>query len=1197
MRPRHSAPLTYRNMAARILLMVAGFFLAGAGAAIAFFVVNAIDAPGNNALAQAAVLAAPTSAQAADAGVSAVSMSWTNPAPQVAGTTYKVTASPGGASCTTGASSCQVDGLSAGASYSFVVEAVLDNWTSSTTSASFTTLGVATTSLPEGTYGTAYAMTLVAAGGSGGYTWALTGGTLPPWAHLNASTGVISGTSNSASTTSGLVFTATDSQGFSAASTSLALIVNTAPLTITASSGAMTYGGSPPVIAPSYSAFADGDTFGSLTTQPTCSTTANSLSSVAGSPYASSCSGAVDANYTITYVSGSVTVSKATLTVTASNTTSTYGSAPSVSPSYSGFVNSQNSSVVTTAPTCTSTVTATTVPGTYNGANTCSGGAATNYTLSFVAGNDTVGKATLTVTASNTTSTYGSAPSVSPSYSGFVNSQNSSVVTTAPTCTSTVTATTVPGTYNGANTCSGGAATNYTLSFVAGNDTVGKATLTVTASNTTSTYGSAPSVSPSYSGFVNSQNSSVVTTAPTCTSTVTATTVPGTYNGANTCSGGAATNYTLSFVAGNDTVGKATLTVTASNTTSTYGSAPSVSPSYSGFVNSQNSSVVTTAPTCTSTVTATTVPGTYNGANTCSGGAATNYTLSFVAGNDTVGKATLTVTASNTTSTYGSAPSVSPSYSGFVNSQNSSVVTTAPTCTSTVTATTVPGTYNGANTCSGGAATNYTLSFVAGNDTVGKANQTITFTSTNPSPVTPASPNYTPTASSSSGVSVSVTLDASSTGCTLTSGVVDFTAVGTCIVDANQSGNGNYNPAGQVQQSITVNAGSPSKIVFVSGPAFGDQSGNANLGPFTIQLQDQFGDAVNAGAGGVSIGLSGPTPTSSNSFSTTQNANGNSTLTVSIASGSSSTSFYWGYSGTGAKTISANPSGTLATIGQNVSIVATPGITTTSVPSATKTQTGYTTTLAETGGTAPLTWSVVNGSLPSTLSLDPSTGVISGNVSSTTTSQTFTVQVTDADSVSDTQILTLTVNAGQPSRQPPFRWPPKVSRAIRRPCPRPGGTSPLSWILASGSLPSGLSLSSVGVISGNVSATASSATFIVQVTDANGVSDTQSLILTVNAATPSITNLNPSSTTPNTGFSTKTLNVTITGTNFVSGATVAFNRVTGSDVSVNSVTFVSSTSLTVSISVDGSFSGGTGTFSVVVTNPGGLSSNGATFTT
>ena len=84
--------------------------------------------------------------------------------------------------------------------------------------------------------------------------------------------------------------------------------VTKAPLTVTASSTSMTYGGTVPTITPGYAGFVNGDSASSLTTQPTCSTTATSSSPVLGSPYVSSCGGAVDPNYTISYLGGSVTV-------------------------------------------------------------------------------------------------------------------------------------------------------------------------------------------------------------------------------------------------------------------------------------------------------------------------------------------------------------------------------------------------------------------------------------------------------------------------------------------------------------------------------------------------------------------------------------------------------------------------------------------------------------------------------------------------------------------------------------------------------------------------------------------------------------------------------------------------------------------------------------------------------------------------
>ena len=89
--------------------------------------------------------------------------------------------------------------------------------------------------------------------------------------------------------------------------------------------------------------------------------------------------------------------------------------------------------------------------------------------------------------------------------------------------------------------------------------------------------------------------------------------------------------------------------------------------------------------------------------------------------------------------------------------------------------------------------------------TVNRAPQTVAFTSTNPSPVIVGAPSYTPTTARGHSTSpVVISLDTDSTGCTLAIGMVHFTAPGRCVLDANQAGDGNYLPAPQVQQIITV---------------------------------------------------------------------------------------------------------------------------------------------------------------------------------------------------------------------------------------------------------------------------------------------------------------------------------------------------------------------------------------------------------
>ena len=84
-------------------------------------------------------------------------------------------------------------------------------------------------------------------------------------------------------------------------------------------------------------------------------------------------------------------------------------------------------------------------------------------------------------------------------------------------------------------------------------------------------------------------------------------------------------------------------------------------------------------------------------------------------------------------------------------------------------------------------------------------------------------------------------------------------------------------------------------------------------------------------------------------------------------------------------------------------------ITTTTLPNGTV-GVAYNQTLAATGGLTPYTWSISAGALPTPLTLNPTTGVISGtpNVAGTFN---FTVMVTDAATRTATRALSITVAA------------------------------------------------------------------------------------------------------------------------------------------------------------------------------------------
>src|SRR5205085_1987768 len=98
-----------------------------------------------------------------------------------------------------------------------------------------------------------------------------------------------------------------------------------------------------------------------------------------------SASGAVDADYAVSYVAGSLTVSAAALTITADDKSKTYGAGnPALTVSYSGFVNADTAASLTTAPSVTTTAMAASHAGAY--VITASGALDPDYTISYVSG-------------------------------------------------------------------------------------------------------------------------------------------------------------------------------------------------------------------------------------------------------------------------------------------------------------------------------------------------------------------------------------------------------------------------------------------------------------------------------------------------------------------------------------------------------------------------------------------------------------------------------------------------------------------------------------------------------------------------------------------------------------------------------------------------------------------------------------------
>lgn len=341
---------------------------------------------------------------------------------------------------------------------------------------------------------------------------------------------------------------------------------------------------------------------------------------------------------------GTFEIAKASLTATAEDKNRLYGAVnPTFTLSYTGFVNSEDATVLDTAPVASTTANVLSDAGT--AAITVSGGADNNYSLTLVNGTLTIDKAPLTVTADDKTRVYGVAnPPLTISYSGFVNSEGSSVIDTEPVASTTADATTGVGTVP--ITLSGGVDNNYTFIYTAGVLTITKATASVTLGGLNTTY----------TGL---------------SQTATATTDPAglavtfTYDGLAAIPANAGSYAVVATVddtnyegtaTGTLVIAKAQLTATADDKTKVRGEVnPLLTITYTGFVNGDDAADLDTEPVAATTADATTGVGTVP--ITVSGGSDNNYNFIYVSGVLTITPPTQTITfGALVTTQYGDLP-------------------------------------------------------------------------------------------------------------------------------------------------------------------------------------------------------------------------------------------------------------------------------------------------------------------------------------------------------------------------------------------------------------------------------------------------------------------------------------------------------------------------------------------------------------
>jgi hypothetical protein len=231
-------------------------------------------------------------------------------------------------------------------------------------------------------------------------------------------------------------------------------------------------------------------------------------------------------------------------------------------------------------------------------------------------------------------------------------------------------------------------------------------------------------------------------------------------------------------------------------------------------------------------------------------------------------------------------------------------------------------------------------------------------------------------------------------------------------------------------------------------------------------------------------------------------------------SSQSTTSVKFTASTTGSATITATSvkdSGRQATV--NVTVTAVPSLTGATLGAA-SVGTAYNATVTETGGAGTLTYSVSTGSLPAGLTLNTSTGAISGTPTgpASTTPVTFSLTVQDSGSpklTSTAQFSILVNNYSAPTLAPPSGALPgaTVGTMYTQTFTVTGGHSPYTFTVINGTLPAGLTTATSAAtftISGTPTLTScASCAFSVKVTDSSNPAQsvTNNYTLSVSGAT------------------------------------------------------------------------------------------------
>jgi YVTN family beta-propeller protein len=616
-----------------------------------------------------------------------------------------------------------------------------------------------------------------------------------------------------------------------------------------------------------------------------------------------------------------LTVSPAPLQVIANPQQRAFGQAnPTLTYTYSGFVNGETSAVVSGTPTLTTTATTSSTAGPYPITVNTTGMSAGNYTLTGVNGTLTVTQASTTVTlaVSPTSVTYGNATTltatVSAGATGTVSFYEGGILlgtVAVSNNAATLPVSTLPvGTHNNLTAAYSGDSNFAAATSPAQLLIVTPAPLQVIVAAASRAYGQPnPDFTFSYSGFVNGDTEAAVSGVPGLITTATQSSPPGNYPISVNVSSMSALNYILTGIASTLTVAQANSTVvlTAAPSSVMYGDPSTLIANVihgatgtvsfyegttllgSASVDSAGTAVLPVSKLNVGTHTITAI---YNGDSNFLTTTSAPASLTVTQRTATGGGPALIVTVNNASRTSTETnPPFSYSPAGQLYNGDTYVTAISGTPSYSTSAGTTPGDY--AVTVSGLTSSNYSITFVAGTLTVTATPTTTTLVAS------PSTPQYGDPVTLSASVSPSAvtgTISFYDGSVLLGSGAVSggtanlvtsTLSAGTHSITAIYNGDVDYASSTSTPQTVTVAkktapGGGAALTITVQNQSRAYGTANPEFA-YAVSGTLVNGDTYGSAVAGVPVYASTDTPTSPAGSTFPINVSGLTSLNYTVA--------------------------------------------------------------------------------------------------------------------------------------------------------------------------------------------------------------------------------------------------------------------------------------------------------------------------